>query len=494
MMRLFRTVLGVAFLALVVLYSAVLIVHQIKPLPDGVQYRGAPHTVPEDAVTLYSDRTFVDADGIRHSEQQIFDEVFSMIEEARHVIVLDMFLFNNFQGETVEDERSLTDELTRALIEKKDEYPDITVVFITDPINTVYGGYDSPEIAALEDAGVEVVITDLSFLRDSNPIYSSLWRVALAPFGNTTEGGRIPNIFDRRIDPVTVRSYLDLLNFRANHRKLILADRPMGDGYTLSVLVTSANPHTASSAHSNIAVRVDGQIWRDVMFTESVVLHLSDASVPMLPPDLLRGLQEPPGGSVEVFLITEGSIRTAILEEIGRAKRGDRIEMMMFYLSDRSVINALVDAAERGVEIRLLLDPNKDAFGREKGGIPNRPVAAELLRRTGGTLSIRWCATHGEQCHHKALAVLRDNGEGFLTVGSANLTRRNIGGFNLETNVAVSGEATAPLFEEWNALFDEKWHNRGGRLYSHEASLYTDDSWRSFVQYYIMERTGMSSF
>jgi hypothetical protein len=27
----------------------------------------------------------------------------------------------------------------------------------------------------------------------------------------------------------------------------------------------------------------------------------------------------------------------------------------------------------------MILDPNKDAFGLEKSGIPNRPVAAELV-------------------------------------------------------------------------------------------------------------------
>ena len=50
----------------------------------------------------------------------------------------------------------------------------------------------------------------------------------------------------------------------------------------------------------------------------------------------------------------------------------------MFYLSERQIVKALITAKERGVNVRVLLDPNKDAFGREKNGIPNRQVASEL--------------------------------------------------------------------------------------------------------------------
>ncbi len=59
----------------------------------------------------------------------------------------------------------------------------------------------------------------------------------------------------------------------------------------------------------------------------------------------------------------------------------------MFYLSERQIIKALIAAQQRGVQVRVLLDPNKDAFGREKNGIPNRQVAAELTCCRGeGTL------------------------------------------------------------------------------------------------------------
>ena len=69
----------------------------------------------------------------------------------------------------------------------------------------------------------------------------------------------------------------------------------------------------------------------------------------------------------------------------------------MFYLSARRLIRALLAAAERGATLRLLLDPNREAFGYPKPGLPNRPVAAELTRKSAGNLTVRWAHTHQEQ-------------------------------------------------------------------------------------------------
>ena len=46
------------------------------------------------------------------------------------------------------------------------------IIFITDPLNTGYGSYETKWFTMMEDAGIEVVYTDLDPLRDSTPIYS----------------------------------------------------------------------------------------------------------------------------------------------------------------------------------------------------------------------------------------------------------------------------------------------------------------------------------
>ena len=68
--------------------------------------------------------------------------------------------------------------------------PSLSILLLTDPINDVYGGAPSPLLAELRKAGIEVVVTDLERLRDSNPFYSSLWRTLLQWWGNSADRRR----------------------------------------------------------------------------------------------------------------------------------------------------------------------------------------------------------------------------------------------------------------------------------------------------------------
>src|SRR5690606_22884033 len=160
-------------------------------------------------------------------------------------------LYNPFVGDAPAPARRLSSEMTERLIAQKHRHPDLRIVLITDPVNTVYGGIASEQFERLRSAGVEGVVTPLTPLKDSNPVYSLFWRVFARPFGNGP-GDLLPNPFGE--GRVSLRSYLALLNFKANHRKTLVAD----DGDGLVGLVTSANPHDGSSAHTNIAVRFDG--------------------------------------------------------------------------------------------------------------------------------------------------------------------------------------------------------------------------------------------
>ena len=57
-------------------------------------------------------------------------------------------------------------------------------------------------------------------------------------------------------------------------------------------------------------------------------------------------------------------------------------------------------------------------------------------------VAVRWGNTQGEQLHSKMLLLERADGTGFLLLGSANFTRRNLDDYNLELDVAVRGPAT----------------------------------------------------
>ena len=79
----------------------------------------------------------------------------------------------------------------------------------------------------------------------------------------------------------------------------------------------------------------------------------------------------------------------------GGGAAGDSIDVAMFYLSDRDTIGALLAAAKRGVTVRVILDPNKDAFGRTKNGIPNRSVSAHAAGHISG---VRRGTRKGRRC------------------------------------------------------------------------------------------------
>ncbi len=208
------------------------------------------------------------------------------------------------------------------------------------------------------------------------------------------------------------------------------------------------------------------------------------------PPPILA-----PENTARVQVLTEGEIRAAIVRNFAGARVGDSIDIAMFYLSDRDVIQALLDAAKRGVAVRVLLDPNKDAFGRTKNGIPNRSVATELAAASDGAIQVRWFRTHGEQFHSKVI-TMRSATEFWFTLGSANLTRRNLEDFNLEANVAASVPLNAQIATQISAWFDSLWTNRGPPEleYTAEFGAYADPSQGSYWLYRMMEATGLSTF
>jgi phosphatidylserine/phosphatidylglycerophosphate/cardiolipin synthase-like enzyme len=477
--RRFRPALVVAALGLLVVAAVGCGTLCLRRLPTGVYMQGTIQ--PAFEPRFLSDLTFVDATGVRQSEQHIFDEALRLIAEAQTLVVADMFLYNEWLGTEGRAQRPLTREFTQALLEKKQRCPHCAVVLITDPINTAYGGARAPHLERLRAAGVVVVETDLDRLRDSNPLYSMWWRLLARPFGNAP-ASTLPNPFGA--GRVSIRTYLRLLNFKANHRKVIVAD-PAGE---LTGLVTSANPHDGSSAHSNVAIRFSGSAVLDLLGAELAVAEFSGTALDLAVP---AGAVQACTAATTVQVVTERAIEQAILTALADAGPGDEVDLAIFYLSDRSVTKALIAAQRRGARLRVVLDPNKDAFGRQKNGIPNRPVA-RVLHNAG--IPVRWYDTHGEQFHAKMLLVRYAGGQGVLIAGSANCTRRNLDNLNLETDVAVRGPTTAPVLQDARDFVDTVWENRGGRLCTTDYLQYCDSSVLRYWKCMFMELTGVSTF
>jgi phosphatidylserine/phosphatidylglycerophosphate/cardiolipin synthase-like enzyme len=459
----------------------------VKPLPSHLVYRGDVMTVAFTDIRFLADLTFRDTEGDPRHEHEIFDEIFTLIAGARRLLVLDLFLLNDHLGPDGSCLRPLSGELVEALTAARRNRPGMPIILITDPINDVYGGDPSRQLHRLRDAGIQVVITDLDRLRDSNPIYSGFWRMTVRWWGNTASGGWLPNPLDPTGRRVSLRTYLRMANFKANHRKVVLADH--GDRWIS--LVTSANPHDASSAHSNVAVRVaSAGVANQVFDAEMEVLRLSGGTPPFATLPDLGGVE--PEGDHRVAYLTESAIRDRVLELIETSESGDEIDLAMFYLSHRPIIRALRAAAGRGVWIRAVLDPNRDAFGHEKPGIPNRQTAEFLHRTAGGGIALRWYATRGEQFHSK-LVVARRHRTVDVVLGSANLTRRNLDDYNLEASLWVRAPRGSVLDRELKRYMDRIWTNDGGAFTEPYAAFRDTSKLRRFFAW-AQEVTGLGTF
>ena len=448
-----------------------------KPLPQGLDYSGPLRHAP---VEFIADQSYIDAQGKQQLDQHIFNQILKLIAQAKTTIVIDMFLFNQEVGDSKVQQRALTQQLIDALVNHKAVNPTLDIKFITDPINSVYGGILPEQYHQLRQGGIDVIETNLSPLRASNPLWSGFWYLCCQDAGNNPAKGWLPNPFGQQ--KITIRSYLNLFNFKANHRKTIVVDTDTG----WKTLVTSANPHDGSSRHSNVALLVSGATAGDILKSEQPVAQMSGGDSPFLVIGDIDSKKTDP----QVQVLTEKAIYDAVLKMLNTAKANDQIDLAMFYLSERKIIQGLIAAEARGVKIRVLLDPNKDAFGRQKNGIPNRQVASELY---SAGIDVRWCDTHGEQCHSKM--IVKYNAQSSeLILGSANFTARNLKNYNLETDLRVIGTPEQAIFIDANQYFNSAWSNLNGRHISVDYASYADESTWKYGVYRLMEWSGLSTF
>jgi phosphatidylserine/phosphatidylglycerophosphate/cardiolipin synthase-like enzyme len=201
----------------------------------------------------------------------------------------------------------------------------------------------------------------------------------------------------------------------------------------------------------------------------------------------------PEGARVQV--LTEGALRGALLAHAEASGRGDAIDIAMFGFADRGLIEALLDASRRGVSVRLILDPSEDATTRAPSGLPNQPAASELVARSGGAVRVRWYRTHGER-YHGALALFAGRQDLWMTVGSANLTRRGLDDYNLEATLALEVLGDAPLATQAQGYFDTLWGNHAalGIEYTADFAAFADSGQADYWIYRLLEGTGFTPF
>lgn len=488
-------------------------------LPPGTHVVSSKIATPVKNIELLIDSTThrPDSEG-PVVDQVIFDALLAAIRDADEFIVADFFLWNSWCGQSTANHRTLASELADALLEKRRERPDMPILVITDPINRIYGDQPDKVFDSLHQANIPVIFTRLDRMPDSNRLYAPparFWSMLLDsnPANSASGPDIIPNPFIVGGKNISTGQLTRMLYFKANHRKLLITGtRKKGP----TLIITSLNPADGSSIHSNIALKIRGPIAWCALQSELTIAEWSNRTDWVHGGDslkaketitaiqtILRSIRERPKKNTDasqtadwprVQFLTEGAIHKAVIDALYSAQSSDSIDIAMFYLSDRAIVQAIKDAAVRGVPIRIILDPNRDAFGRTKNGIPNRPVAAELAGfEAPAPIQVRWAITDGEQFHTKAMRIVSASPtRSLLLLGSANFTRRNLGNLNLEADILVQNPQH--IGDQFDMYFNQLWEdsNKTGPYQIWEESA--PKVFGKTILYRFQEWSGASSF
>jgi hypothetical protein len=416
-------------LALPLAWLSLVLWNSGKPMPPGT------HTVSQTARLPESDVDF-----LYESPQRPTSSVQDLpaIDHAEQLIVLDR--------------SPVTADLAQHLLARKRQRPNIKIVVVTDPGNEAFGGTPAHILASLEEAGVIVAPVRLDRLRDSNALYSGLWRLAVGWWSDP---------FDEAPGEITLRAWSRMQNFKADQRQLLVADDGAG-GWMQSVGSGAALVLHGSLARAMIASELQIAAW-----------STEDDRLPPSPRMEGRGL-----GSIDARFLTEGAIEGALLDAMEAAGSGDQICVAVENLSERRLIAAMLRAAARGAHLQILLARNP---------VPNRAVAGELLGGGGGRIEVRWYPADFT-APHPHLLLVRHRADLWMNLGSASFTRRGLGDLNLEAAVELRMPARAAAARAATQYFAEYWSG------AFADADFAQESIIGYWRYRFVEATGLSNF
>jgi hypothetical protein len=428
----FRRVAKIILLALLLTWLSLVFWNSAKPLPPGTHI-----------VSQTSRLSEADVDFLYQSPQRpdILAPDMSAIDHAEQMIVLDR--------------SPVADELAQRLLARKHLRPNLKIVLVTDPGNQAFGGTPAQILTSLEETGIIVARVRLDRLRDSNPLYSGLWRLVFGWWSDP---------FDEAPGQITPTAWARMQNSKADQRQLLVADDGSG-GWTAII--------GSTGAPASLVLR--GSLARAMLASELQIAAWStdDDRLPSAPPMAARGV-----GSIDARFLTEGGIQTALLDAIAAAGSGDEICLAVQNLSDRTLIAAALRAAARGARLRVLLARNQ---------IPNQVVADELKRDGGGRVEVRWKPIETAMSNPKLL-VVRHRNDLWMSWSSANYTRRNLGDLNLEAGVELRMPARSAAARAVTDYFAEAWSKAIA-----DPDI-ADESITAYWRYRFAEATGLWSF
>lgn len=421
----------------------------IKIPPPGVNFESKEYH--SEIAEFHYDLSYLTKDGDVAYDTHIFKNIYKNIDEAEDFLIIDIFLYNQIYDRNSGKFPEFAEEFSQKLIDKKKQNEDIKIYLLTDENNRLYGSYDNPIFKKLEQNGIDVTMVEIYKLKDIYPWYSPIWRTFIEPFGNPVEKGWISNFYGSQYPKMAIRNILRAVNVKADHRKIFTTEK--------SLILTSANIHDASFFNSNTSFEVNGNIINESIINAKLVGEFSGKDIQINPDYKFPDYTD---SRYKVKIISENKVGDTLDEDIKAARPGEKIQIGMYFLSDKKVIKHLTDAVNRGVEVKMILDRNKDAFGMDTNGLPNKPVAKGMMSKTKNNVQIRWYFTNGEQYHTKYMKIEKNDGTVIINGGSSNFIRKNIRGFIMDANLRIITDVEAPINKEMNAYFERLWNNENG--------------------------------
>lgn len=112
--------------------------------------------------------------------------------------------------------------------------------------------------------------------------------------------------------------------------------------------------------------------------------------------------------------------RYEIISRLNSTNSGDQIKIAMLLFTDTELIDAVIAAHKRGVNIKVLLDPNRSLYGVDAKGAPNVLAVKPFIE--AGIEVRNFNHMPGQELHMKLMIIERSSGSKEFAMGSLNWT------------------------------------------------------------------------
>jgi hypothetical protein len=475
--------------------------HSDRRLPPGLHIAGSWESLAAEQIKFLRDLSTADATGAPLNERQIDAELSGMIARAREIVVLDAGLFGDLPAAGPRASRlriapTIAAALSDALLKAKQDQPALQVLMLIDPASIDLSVAPGP-IERLRSGGIDVVSVATGRLRAPDAPFVAFWQLCCGWWSHGRGAGSWPNPIGVGSAGVAMGLWGRTPPYQRSHRQLIVADDGSG---TLEGMIFSRPLNAEAALHSATALRVSGAALDATLESEFAVAQFSGWSgggaMQARAQRLIERQRQGPNNApvapgARARVVSESMIGESLVALIDATGRHDSIDVAALYLCERDLVRALLDAARRGVAVRVLLDPDKDGYGYDRSGLPNRVVASELVANSDGAVRVRWYRTHGEQ-FSAGFVLIRGGAHSWLAVGTSDFSRRDLDDFNLAAAFIAELPPTAGAALEALTWFDTLWFNRaaGGVEYTSDADVYADASQLHYWQYRLLEAAG----